>query len=178
MSAQSTATISTFVNYSAAPEADNFYPTDLDGPRGIYGSLREILAELDRVDPADCPGDLYDLVHDDMVLLRETVIPAAERGVTVLVAHDEDGYYFAREAAPAQTFAIVVECDDRPCPDASGIAHAHLSDDALCGCGAYAAMSGLLTEGDDAPFYRARQMDGSWLVRCPECGAEHTFVGH
>jgi hypothetical protein len=164
---QSTATISTFVNYSAAPEIDSFATTSLN-------DLREILAELSDLDPA-AEGTVGD-VSDDIDLLTETVIPAAERGVTVLVAHDEDDYYFARESAPAQTFAVVADCDERPCPDASAIAHAHLNDDALCGCGAYAALSGRLTEGDDAPFYRARSLDGSWLVRCPECGAEHTLV--
>lgn len=92
--AQQLTALSHFVVYSAAPEDDRFLSTDSDG-------LREILAELDRVDPSDCGGDLYDIVHDDMTLLRDSVIPAAERGVEVLVAQDEDGYYFARRVVVA-----------------------------------------------------------------------------
>lgn len=165
--AQQSTSISTFAVYSAAPEAESFAPVSLD-------DLREILAELESCDPA-AEGTAGD-VSDDIDLLTETVIPAAESGVEILVARDEDGYYFARRSAEPQTFALIVPCEERPCPAGSGIAHAHLSDDALCGCGAYVALEGAVSEGDDAPFYRARSANGTWTIRCPECGAEHLFV--
>lgn len=180
MSTQSSTTLSHFANYAAAPDAERFAPATL-------AELREIAAELAACDPA-AEGDVAD-VSDDLALLTETVIPAAERGVEILVGRDEDGYYFARRAAESETFAVLVPCEEVPvydddgnlqgyelCPDSSGIRHTHVAEDVMCGCGSPIALEGVMTEGDDEPFFRCRELDGDWSVRCSDCGAKHTLT--
>lgn len=175
MSAQSTA-IHTFSAYSAAPDAESFTVAGLD-------DLHEILAELDRVNPTDCPGDLYDIVHHDLMLLRDVVIPAAERGVEILVAHDEDGYYFARRSEPSQEFAVIIPSseDDPDCPDRGYSHHAHLTEDVYCTCGFVVALEiapiserGATGANDQYPI--TRRDAGEWWIHCPGCGAEHVLV--
>lgn len=70
----------TFANYLAAPNRESFEPATLD-------DLREAAHYMD--------FDSRDLTIDRAAV--EAAIDAAEAGASVLLASDEDGWYFAAE---------------------------------------------------------------------------------